>query len=179
MPRIQKVTQDQATENVAHLLHAVKAKRGMVPNMFATLARSPAALEGYLAFSESLSKGRLSARQREVIALVVAQKNQCGYCLAAHSAISKRIGMDDAAILLARAGKSTDPVEQGLANLSIDLIETGGDLSDAGMKALHEAGVDDEMLLEAVANVAINLFTNYSNRLAQTDIDFPPVVIEL
>ncbi|HYW55391.1 MAG TPA: peroxidase-related enzyme [Polaromonas sp.] len=179
MTRIQKLTPDQATDSVATQLHAVKAKRGMVPNMLATLARAPAALDGYLAFSEALNKGRLTARQREVIALVVAQVNQCGYCLAAHTAISKRIGLDDSAILKARGGNSTDALERALASLALDLVKSRGELSDISLEALRHAGVDDELILEVIANVAINLFTNYTNSVAQTDVDFPPVALDL
>ena len=44
----------------------------MVPNLFSTFAQSPAVLNGFLGFSDSLGKGVLSAKQREIIALAVA-----------------------------------------------------------------------------------------------------------
>ena len=37
----------------------------------------------------------------------------------------------------------------------------------------RQMGVDDAAIVEVVANVAINVFTNYLNRVADTVIDFP------
>lgn len=41
-----------------------------LPNPFATSANAPVALDGYLSRSKVLSYGRLSARQREILAMI-------------------------------------------------------------------------------------------------------------
>jgi hypothetical protein len=46
-------------------------------NAFATLASAPVELDGYLALSKSPSRGRMSARQPEILALAIAQENEC------------------------------------------------------------------------------------------------------
>ncbi len=89
MSRIAPVVSSNVDPKVAATLNQVKASLGMVPNLFATLANSPAALDGYLSLSKTLSHGRLSARQREIVALTVAQENECRYCLSAHTALAK------------------------------------------------------------------------------------------
>ncbi len=91
------------------LLAAVKQLLGGVPNMFRLIGTSPAALEGYLALNGALAKGRLDAATRERIALAVAELNDCGYCLAAHTALGKRARLDDAALDASRDGRSSDP----------------------------------------------------------------------
>ena len=50
-------------------------------------------LDGYLHLSGALGKGKLPAKAREQLALAVAQENGCDYCLAAHSAIGKMVGL--------------------------------------------------------------------------------------
>lgn len=77
----------QATGKVRELLAQVQAQLGMVPNMMRTMANSPAMLEGYLSFSNTLAGGVLSPQLREQIALAVAEINSCEYCLSAHTTI--------------------------------------------------------------------------------------------
>jgi len=59
------------------------------------------------------------------------------------------------------------------------VIETRGQVSDADLATAHSAGLDDTHLVEVIAGVAINVFTNYTNNVAQTDIDFPKVDVAL
>jgi hypothetical protein len=41
------------------------------------------------------------------------------------------------------------------------------------------AGIDDSLMLEIVAIVALNTLTNYANRLADTEIDSPVVEVQV
>ena len=102
--RIAPLDPASADPAVAATLAGVKAKLGVVPNLFRTFARSPAALDGYLALSDALAGGRLSAGQREIVALSVGQANRCGYCLAAHTLIGKGAGLSETDIHAARTG---------------------------------------------------------------------------
>jgi len=95
MPRINAIEPDQATGQAKQLLDTVHEKFGMVPNLARTLANSPAALQGYLAFGDALEGGAMPAKLREQIALTVSQANGCGYCVAAHCAIGKTVGLSD------------------------------------------------------------------------------------
>ena len=98
MNRIDPLDPESATGDARTLLEAVEKKLGMVPNLTRGLAHSPAALDGYLSLMGALAKGALTPRQREQIALAVAEANQCDYCLSAHSAIGGRLGLDEAEI---------------------------------------------------------------------------------
>jgi uncharacterized peroxidase-related enzyme len=165
----------QASPEVASILQAVKAKLGRVPNLFLTLAKSPAALKAYLGASETLATGRLDARQREVIALAVAEANACDYCLSAHSAIGKMVGLDAETLLQARVGVPADRRQAALAAFSRAVVRERGQVSALDLQAAREAGLDDQDLLEAVAHVAVNILTNYTNHVAGTEVDFPRV----
>jgi uncharacterized peroxidase-related enzyme len=179
MPRIVPVDVTQAPAEVQATLSAVKGKIGMVPNLFSTFARSPAVLNGYLAFSDALTKGVLSDRQREIIALTVAQANECHYCLSAHTLIGKGAGLSSDEIRKAREGSGENSLDAAVAAFARRVVETRGRLGDADLATARAAGLDDSYLVEVIAGVAVNVFTNYTNNAAQTDIDFPKVDVAL
>lgn len=173
MSRIVPVVSSNADAKVAATLSQVKASLGMVPNLFATLAHAPVALDGYLSLSKTLSRGRLSAAQREIVALAVGQENRCQYCLSAHTVMAKAAGVSEADALKARAGDGTDPFERALASLAKKLVRQRGHVADEDIENARKAGIDDGLMMEVVANVAVNTLTNYANERASTEIDFP------
>ena len=175
MANILPLDPSQASTEIAPILDVVKAKMGRLPNLILTLAQSPASLKTYLAASEAISGGQLNARQREVIALAVGEANGCDYCVSAHSAIGKMVGLDEQTILLSRAGTPADPRQAALAAFSRAVVRDRGHVSALDHKAARAAGLSDGDLLEVVANVAVNILTNYTNHVADTTIDFPKV----
>jgi uncharacterized peroxidase-related enzyme len=179
MSRIAPVVSSNVDAKVAATLNQVKASLGMVPNLFATLAHSPAALDGFLSLSKTLSRGRLSARQREIVALTVAQENECRYCLSAHTAMAKAAGVSAAEALQARGGDGEDPFERALASFAKSIIRQRGHVLDKDIEHARKAGIDNGLMMEVVANVVVNTFTNYANELADTEIDFPVVEVKL
>jgi len=170
MTRIQPIDIETAPTSVQDQLAAVKKMLGGVPNMFRTAARAPAALEALIAMFGATAKGSLPARTREAIALAVAQVDGCDYCLAAHTVLGKGAGLAAGDIAAARAGTGSPA-----AVLARALVETRGHVSDDQIAAARAGGLGDGELLEVVANVALNVLTNYLNTLAGTAIDFPAV----
>ncbi|MFG0290621.1 MAG: carboxymuconolactone decarboxylase family protein [Rhodopirellula sp. JB044] len=173
MTRIAPIARDNADEKSQALLDGVQAKLGMTPNLMSTFAHSSAALDAYLKFSDALSKGDLSGKTREKIALAVGQANDCQYCLSAHSAIGKMVGLSAEEILDARMANASDTKTDAILKLSKQIVETRGKVSDADVAAARTAGVTDAEITEVVANTALNLLTNYFNHVAETEVDFP------
>lgn len=175
MSRIQAIDPAQATGKARTLLDAVKAKMGMVPNLTRVLANAPAALDGYLSFSGALAGGALDAKVREQIALAVAEANLCGYCLSAHTLIGGKVGLTQDDILAARAANATTPRTDAILKLARAVVVSRGELTDADFRSARQAGLGDSEIVETVAHVALNIFTNYLNHAAQTVVDFPKV----
>lgn len=175
MPFIHPINPAHAIPGVTDTLSAVKGKLGMIPNLFATLAHAPTVLKAYLDLAETLGGGRLSAAQREIIALAVAQANTCQYCLSAHTVLGQGAGLNANDIALARSGHAPAPLDAALAGLARQLTEQRGKLNPADLEAYRHAGVDDGLMLEVVAAVALNTLTNYVNHVAGTEVDFPAV----
>lgn len=175
MSRLPRIAPEQANPQQAELFAAVKSKLGRVPNLLRALGNAPAALRGYLDFSGALGAGRgLDPQEREIVALTVAEANGCEYCLAAHSAIGKSVGLSPEGIEAARRVDGFDESDRALARFANAVVQSRGRVDDEQLEAFRAAGFSDEAITEVVAHVALNVFTNYFNNLAQTDIDFPP-----
>ena len=175
MPRINPVNIENATGETADVLNAVKSKMGSVPNIVATMANSPAVANAYLSFSGALSKTSIPASLRERIAIAVGQTNDCGYCIAAHSFLGGKAGLNDEEILQSRQGTAGTAKEAAAVEFAVQLVEDRGHLSDQSVQKVRDAGYSDGEILEIVSVVSLNIFTNYFNHIADTEIDFPAV----
>ena len=178
MSRITAVNHETAEGKTRELLDAVKAKVGFAPNLMKTLAHSPNALEAYLGFSGTLGK-TLNAKLREEISLVTAEENGCGYCASAHTAIGKGAGLSDDDTLAARGGNSSDTKHDVALKFAQVVIAKRGSVVDGDLDSVRNAGFSEAEIVEIVANVALNIFTNYFNNVAATEIDFPVVTLPL
>lgn len=175
MSRLKAIDPASSTGKTKDLLDAVKAKLGLVPNMTKVMANAPAVLEAYLGFSGALGSGTLDANTREQLALVVAQDNHCDYCLSAHSAIGKMVGLTQPQIEASRRGHGTSDRTTAALTFARQVLDSKGQVSDAQLEAARAAGLSDGEIAEVIAHVALNVFTNYFNIATQVDIDFPKV----
>lgn len=174
MARLTQISPKAATGRARELLDMVEVKLGLVPNMTRAMANSPAVLDGYLQLSGALGRGVLPAGLREQLALAVAQANGCDYCVAAHSAVGRMIGLTSEQIRDSRLGTAVDPKADALVRFALKVLDARGGVADADLEEVRRAGFDDAAIAEAAANVALHVLTNYFNRLAGTDLDFPP-----
>ncbi len=173
MSRINLVNPDTATGKAKDLLDTVSKKMGMVPNIMRAMANSPSVLQAYLGMSGALATGTLSPQVRELIALAVGQQNDCGYCLAAHSALAKMAGLAKDDILAGRRGCSDDPKMDAAVKFAVRMIEENGEVGDADVESLRAVGYTSGEIAEIVGCVCMNIFTNYFNHVADPPVDFP------
>ncbi|GAB3667841.1 carboxymuconolactone decarboxylase family protein [Actinocorallia lasiicapitis] len=153
------------------LLDEVGARMGRVPNMTKVMANAPVVLSGYLGLSGALDGGALPRPTRERIALAVGAANDCGYCVAAHTFLGRRIAKLSAAeVEAAKAGGSADAKEDAAVAFAVALIDARGAVDPAAVLA---AGWTEEQVLEIVAMVALQTLTNYVNKVAGTENDWP------
>jgi uncharacterized peroxidase-related enzyme len=173
--RIPPVDPATAAGKVRELFAGVQRSLGAVPNLYRVIAQSPAALEGVLGLTAALARGRLGARLREQIALTVAEANACDYCLSAHSALGRGLKLSDEELALARQGRAPGPRDAAALRFAARVLERRGRVDDADLAEVRRAGFDDAQVVEIVAEAVLNVFTNYLNQVAETDIDFPVV----
>jgi uncharacterized peroxidase-related enzyme len=175
MNRIAQLDPAQATGKTKQLFDDVHAKLGGVPNFFRVLGNAPAALEGYLKFSGALAGGSLNERVREQIALTVAESNICSYCLSAHTYLAAELGLTQNDIVSAIHAAAVTAKTDSILKLARSIVVQRGELSDSDLDRARHCGLTDGEIVETIANVALNIFTNYVNHIARTLVDFPEV----
>lgn len=165
----------QTTGTAKTLLDTVQRSLGMTPNLMRTLAQAPAALEGYLSLNGALAKGTLSPQLRELLAIAIAEANRCEYCLSAHTLLGRLAKVDAPELDAARHGESADPKTQAALAFALAVLTQRGNVTDSDLDAVLEAGYTQGEVAEIVGHVSLNVFTNYFNNVAQTEVDFPRV----
>ncbi|MBC7846955.1 MAG: carboxymuconolactone decarboxylase family protein, partial [Flavobacterium sp.] len=173
MTRLKALNPEEATGKSKELFDVVKSKMGIIPNVTRTMANSTAVLGGYLGFSSALSSASIGTKLSELISLTVANENGCDYCNAAHTFVSGKIGLDPTAIEQARSGFSSEAKIYAALEFTKEILATKGNVSDLAIEKVKNAGYGDGQISEIIGVIALNVFTNYFNNVAQTEIDFP------
>ncbi len=175
MSRVPLINAENTTPNRKALLDQVHQAFGATPAMFQAVANSPAALKSMWGSFGAMGKGVLGAKLGEKIAIAVANRNSCEYCLAAHTALGEGAGVSAEDMSAAQLGQSTDPKTAAALSFALKLVNNRGQVSDTDTQALRNAGFNDEETVEIIAHVALNLFTNYINIALDVPVDFPKV----
>jgi uncharacterized peroxidase-related enzyme len=171
MARLRAVNPTTDTGRGAEILNGpLKAKQ---INIFKSVAANPGVLEAFLAFAGGVKSGKLTPAEHEIIALTVAQHNDCDYCLAAHTQLAKGAGIDEDRALRIRQGGADDDRHQTIIDFTQAILDSKGNVTDRQLEAFRNAGFDDAAVIEVVGAIAVNEFTNTFNRLNRTEVDFP------
>ena len=160
------------------LLDQIQQAFGATPNMFKAVSNSPAALQSMWGFFGALGKGTLGARLGEQLAVAIANANRCEYCLAAHTVLGQNAGATGADMAAAQVGRSDDPRTAAALAFALKVVGQRAQVDDADFTNLRTAGFDDGQIVEIMAHVALNLFTNYINVALDVPADFPRVALK-
>jgi uncharacterized peroxidase-related enzyme len=175
MQTLKTVDPASATGKTKQIFDGLQKALGTVPNLMRTLASSPAALNAYMSFNGALGDGKLPAALREQLAIAVANANSCEYCLSAHHALGKLAGLSSSALGLAQKAEAEDAKTKAALQFAVEVVRRRGMLSPSEVDTLRKTGYSDGEITEIIAVVAINIFTNYFNHIAGSEIDFPVV----
>lgn len=175
MQRFALIYPEQVIGRTKELLDRTQTQLGRVPNLYKAMANSAAALDGYLNFRAALVQGKLSASLREQIALLTAALNACEYCVSAHAFRGQKLGLLPEELALNQTAAASDPKTHAALTFVKALIVKNGAIDKSEFAALKTAGWNDEEIGEIVAHVALNIFSNYFNHVAQPELDFPPI----
>jgi uncharacterized peroxidase-related enzyme len=175
MPKCAVLKSEQVPAGSKPTLEAFTKNIGFTPNMMATFAASPIAFNAWATLLGSLSKA-LDVKTRDSIGLAVSEVNGCNYCLTVHSFTAEHMAkMQPNEIILARQGHATDPKRNAAVQFARKVIETRGQVNDADLQAVRNAGHTDAQVIEIVALVAMYSLTNFFNNVFDPEKDFPAV----
>ena len=96
MPRIETIEKNTASAEVKEIYDNIEAAFGMVPNLFKTAAHYPPLLKANWEKVEAVMMGGAVPRKaKEAIAVLVSNDNGCDYCVGAHTAMLKMLGVTE------------------------------------------------------------------------------------
>ena len=88
-------TLETAPEKSREAMLRLKNSAGMIPNLAAMMSTSPTLIDAFVTLREIYSAGTLDARERETLGLANAVENGCEWCVAFHSFVALKLGVDD------------------------------------------------------------------------------------
>lgn len=173
MARINMISPEKGSQEVKALYEKLQKKTGKIPNVFLYMGNSAALLKGFLDLSEAANESSLSPLLREQIALAVSESNHCHYCLSAHTAIAKGLGLSSEDIIQARLGLTEEAKSLAILKFAKAIVEKKGQVAHHDVATLKAAGVSDTELVDVLLVVMVTIFTNYFNHITDPVIDFP------
>ncbi|MDH0863448.1 carboxymuconolactone decarboxylase family protein [Mitsuaria sp. GD03876] len=176
MSRLPAPALADAPEAALPLFDAIRKAAGKLPNAYALIGSlSPAALKLALEGDAALSRGALSRADIEAIRVAVSASNGCDYCVAAHTAIGKMVGLkaDELRQLREGGAGAEDAKRQALVDFARHLVSTTGTVAAERVQAVLAAGWTSTQVVEAMLAISLIGFTNLVNRVNDTPIDFP------
>lgn len=175
MSRIHQTDPATVTGSLAEMFAAVKGEYGKVPNGLQVLATSEETLGGYMAFASGVREGKLGAAEREQIAIAVAAYNGCRYCLSGHTLAARVEGVSEEDRVAAQRFEASEARPAAVLAYTKAVLESRGGVADEDLDSARGAGLTDGELIEIIAEITINTFSNYLYRLSDPKLDFPAV----
>jgi uncharacterized peroxidase-related enzyme len=154
------------------LLDGVRKFWGVVPNLHRILAESPAALEAYATLWGIAAKTGFTPQERNIAYIAIIYENECTYCMAGHTNLSRMAKVEPEAISAVREGRPiADPRLEALRQFAAKVTRNRGVVSEADVSAFKAAGYDNRAVLDVLVLAATKLISNYTNHFAQTPLD--------
>ena len=163
---------DTAPAGSAEILASVKGAWGFVPNLHRVLAESPAALEAYGTLWGIAEKTSFTPIERNIAYLAIIYENECSYCMAGHSNLSRMAHVEAEHISALREGRPiADARLQALRQFAASVTRNRGAVNAAEVAAFKAAGYDNRAVLDLLVLAATKLISNYTNHFANTPLD--------
>ncbi|MGF7136481.1 putative peroxidase-related enzyme [Paraburkholderia sp. EB58] len=173
MSRLRLHTTESAPEASRPYLQRVQANNGYLPNLVASLANAPTALEAYLTVGEINGRSGLTLAERETIQITAAGIHGCGFCVAGHTAVAlKKAQLEPHVVESIRAQQPvSDPRLEAVAVFTRAVIASRGAVTDEALATFRAAGFSDANVLEVVLGVSLATLCNFANNLAQNELN--------
>src|SRR6201982_187299 len=147
----------------ADILNSVRKSWGFGPNLHRVLAQSPAALEAYSTLWGIAEKTSFTPQERNIVYLAIIYENECTYCMAGHTNLSRMAKVEPEAISAVREGRPiADAKLEALRQFSAKVTRNRGVVNEADVSAFKAAGYDNRAVLDVLVLAAPQLLSNYT-----------------
>jgi AhpD family alkylhydroperoxidase len=173
---------DAVAPEIAAMYDALLKQRGVVPNMFKTIAQIPAMAQGFAAFLKPIvGDGALPGWYKELIATRMSVLNKSTYAISAHSLSAKQKGASDAQIDAAKSdfesGPFTDAEKLGF-RFAERVHRSGGDVDDQMFRELKAVYSDQQLIELTAAAAAFEFFPRFVDALRIPTTPIPASAIK-
>lgn len=134
--------------------------------MVATMAHSPALLQGYLDLSNAMKRAKLPWRVSEKVSLAVQSWLGCDTCLTAHAEAGRTAGLSETDIALAKQGTATTAKDAAIVSFALLVLTEPSAITPGDLADLREHGWSDRAIADVVGVVALNTLTGAFNLVA-------------
>lgn len=147
---------------------------GMLPNLTATMASSPALLEVYQLAHERFQNTSFTAEELNVVWLAINVEHECHYCVPAHTMIAGMMGVRPEIV---EALRNETPLPEAkleaLRTFTLAMVRDRGQVSQATLEGFYDAGYTRTHVLEVILGIGQKVMSNYVNHVAATPVDAP------
>lgn len=165
-------TSQTAPAPSAAVLSGLEDQLGFVPNVFAVLGGSTPALAAFAALNQNFADSSLSALEREIVQTAVSVRNECGYCVAGHTAFTRLQALDEATVNAIRnVTKIEDPRHEALRRFTESLVETKGQVPEAALADFLAAGYGRDQVFEIIIGITAKMFSNLTSGVTGIPLD--------
>ncbi|ROQ27645.1 carboxymuconolactone decarboxylase family protein [Gallaecimonas pentaromativorans] len=165
-------TLDNAPEQSKALLQKSISAFGRLPSLHAVMAEAPGLLEGYQQLHQLFLNSSFDNDEKTVVWQTINVENNCHYCVPAHTAIAKAMGVSDE---ISNALRDETPLPtaklEALRTFALAMMRQRGFVEDEKVQAFLDAGFTQRQVLEVVLGLAQKVMSNYTNHLAKTPMD--------
>lgn len=167
-------TRETAPADSRPLLEGIAEDVGVLPNLVASIAASPALLIGFDGLRRAIATGTLDPMHRETAGLATGVAVDNAYGVAFHSTVLARHGMAEDELKRMRAGEEpTDEPAAAVYALARHLALHHGKGADAAVTRATAAGFSTVQILEVVGETAfaslVGLVDNLTDRVTLDD----------
>lgn len=165
-------TRETAPASAQPTLDAAQKTYGMIPNLFRKMAEAPAALDGYWHLARAFDGSSFSPIEQQVVLIAASVRNECTYCVAVHSSLADMARAPEAVVEALRTGKPVpDARLEALRRFTEAVVDQRGWVPPETVQAFLDAGFNRGQVLEVILGVGLKTLSNYTNHLAQTELD--------
>ena len=167
-------TETNAPEESRAMLEDSLKGFGMIPNLHAVMSESPGLLKAYKSIHELFMNSDFNKEELTVIWQTINVENACHYCVPAHTAIAKSMGVsDEISEALRNETQLPDNRLEALRSFTLSILRNRGNVDEGEVDAFLAAGYTRRHILEVILGVSQKTMSNYTNHLANTPIDDP------
>jgi alkylhydroperoxidase family enzyme len=163
---------ENAPEAAKPLLEKSIKGFGMLPNLHAVMAESPALLDAYQQLHELAQNASFDKDELTVVWQTINVEHGCHYCVPAHTAIANMMGVDAD---ITEALRNQSPLEstklETLRDTTLLMVRNRGIIKQVDIDTFYAVGFNKQNLLDIVLILAQKVMSNFTNHLAETPVD--------